>query len=507
MTELTVASGHRGESTALLAPPESPRPVERAADRATSPVRRSGRIHPAWIVTVGCCCLLVRGVTETGLTNDTYWQWATGQWMLAHHHVIHHDVFSFTVPGQPWLDEEWGFQLLLAGLVRSIGPIAFWILPAGTSVGALLASVIRWRALGSSQLRIAVLAVIATASLLLGDAPRPQTVSYCCFGAELLILTLARRNRRWLVTLPPLLLVWANIHGSFLLGLAVVALELVLSLRPLDLRLIAHRPLPVKTTAVTLLVCTIVSAFANPNGPRLFTYALRLSMNTQLGQLIEEWQSPNFHQLLLVVLVFGPIISLVATLILRERQLDAFDLLLWGCLLLATIHAQRFLPYLGLATGGLFAGASASRAGETRPSLLTAPLAVMLGAAIVLGGPHRAPGTPARSGASAEPVAAVRWLGTHPGRVLSTYAWNDYLIHVGIPVFVDGRTDLYFGTGVLNEWIRLDAVTVDPDPLLQRWGVQYVLWPWSTPLTVYLSSDPRWRIVDRTGPAVVFARV
>lgn len=449
----------------------------------------------------------MRAVIDAGLSNDTYWQWATGQWMIVHHQVIHRDVFSFTVRGHKWLDEEWGFQVLLAGLVRTIGPVAFWILPAGTTGGALLASVIRWRKLGSPPLRVAVLAVIATASLLLGDAPRPQTLSYCCFGIELLILTLARNNYRWLVTLPPLLLVWANVHGSFLLGLAVIALELVLGFRPLNRRLIVHRPLPIKATAVTLLACTVVSAVANPNGPPLFTYALRLSMNTQLGQLIEEWQSPNFHELFLVALVFFPIISLVATLTLRERQVDAFDLLLWGCLLLAAIHAQRFLPYLGVATGGLFAGASPSRASSVRSSFLTAPLALMLGAAIVLGGPHRAAGTPVLTGPSAEPVAAVGWLSTHPGRVVSTYAWNDYLIHVGIPVFVDGRTDLYFGTGILNEWVRLDTVTVNPDPALQRWDVRYVLWPWSTPLTVFLSSDPRWRIVDRTGPAALFERV
>ena len=36
----------------------------------------------------------------------------------------------------------------------------------------------------------------------------------------------------WLFAVPPLLLVWANVHGSFLLGLGILGLELVWSFVP-----------------------------------------------------------------------------------------------------------------------------------------------------------------------------------------------------------------------------------------------------------------------------------
>ena len=59
-----------------------------------------------------------------GLAGDAFYQVATGRWMLAHHAVIRHDVFSYTVYGKPWLVEEWGFALLLAWLVAHVGPSA-----------------------------------------------------------------------------------------------------------------------------------------------------------------------------------------------------------------------------------------------------------------------------------------------------------------------------------------------------------------------------------------------
>ena len=49
---------------------------------------------------------------------------------------------------------------------------------------------------------------------------------------ELLLLTKARADPRWLLLLPLLCLLWVNTHGSILLGLFVLAVELGWSLIP-----------------------------------------------------------------------------------------------------------------------------------------------------------------------------------------------------------------------------------------------------------------------------------
>ena len=54
--------------------------------------------------------------------------------------------------------------------------------------------------------------------------------------------------------------------------------------------------------------------------------------------------------------------------------------------------------------------------------------------------------------------------------------------------------------------MAVSDLTVDPDPVLSAYHVSYVVWPPHTPLALYLARDGRWRVVDRTAVALVFAR-
>jgi hypothetical protein len=94
-----------------------------------------------------------------------------------------------------------------------------------------------------------------------------------------------------------------------------------------------------------------------------------------------------------------------------------------------------------------------------------------------------------------------------PGRVFSTYLWNDYLDWVGRPVFVDGRTELYTDNGVLSQYLKVDELTTDPDPILAAHDVEYVLWTPGTALALFLEHDAHWQVVWHSSLAVVFRHV
>jgi hypothetical protein len=98
----------------------------------------------------------------------------------------------------------------------------------------------------------------------------------------------------------------------------------------------------------------------------------------------------------------------------------------------------------------------------------------------------------------------VAYLEHHPGRIFSTYLWNDYLDWVGRHVFVDGRTELYTDNGVLSEYLAIDGLSADPDPVLRSHDVEYVLWPPGTALSSYLERDAHWRVAWRSSTALVF---
>ena len=116
-----------------------------------------------------------------------------------------------------------------------------------------------------------------------------------------------------------------------------------------------------------------------------------------------------------------------------------------------------------------------------------------------------APSVPAGTVSSTLPVRAFDYLGPHHGRIFTEYTWGDYSIARHRATFVDGRTDLFEGD-VLSEFFAVTNLTTDPDPVLSRYHVSYVVWAPRTALSEYLSRDPRWRVVDRTAVATVFAR-
>lgn len=464
------------------------------------------RWHPAWAVVVGCVAAIAHFSLAQTLHGDVFWQLAAGQWMLAHHEVIRRDVFAYTIRGRHWVADEWGFEVGLAWLVAHLGRATYWLVPTLGCGGALVLGVLRWRRQGASPLWCAALATLATGLLALGIADRPQVASYLLLAAELAILTFARRHRRWLFALPPLLALWANLHGSFPLGLVVLGLELGASLfgqrrRALG-QVVIRDPLRRNDAAGALLAST-AATFVNPHGVELLGYVTRVTLSSRLGSLIEEWQSPNFHSLVLLALIVGPLALAALGMTLRQEHLEATDLVLFAGIFVATLHAVRFAPYLGLTFGGLAAPSEVLRSGRLRPSLLGPLLSLGL-AAIVLVGTYPRPGSVTTKGSLALPVRSASWVARQHGRVFSTYLWNDYLIALHVPVFVDGRTDLYFGTGVLSAYVSVDQVRRDPNTVLDRYGVRWVLWPRRSALAEWLLVDPTWRLVHQGHLADVF---
>lgn len=448
------------------------------------------------------CLLAWRSALRTGVFDDTFWHQATGAWMLDHHRVLTHDTLSYTVLGHTWITPEWGYGVLLAESVRIIGPSAYWLLSAGVATLAVLCVAARSRLSGAGWLWTGLLSLEAGAAIALFLDVRPQVVSYFFLALLLLALTWARRHPGVLWAVPVLFVLWANMHGSFLLGLLVLALEVAASLVRLDWgRFTTIEPLPRRAVFLTFLG-SAVATLVNPFGPKVYEAALGVTFNPVVRKFIGEWQSPDFHDPTTLAVVVLPVAVTVLYLAVSDRPLAATDLVLAGFLLVSTLDAARFMPYFAVAWCGLAARCSPMPDEQLRPSLLTWPVAGVLAAAMLQG-----PWVPAGKPASSVPVAAVGYLQRHPGRVFSTYLWNDYLDWKGIPVFIDGRTELYTGTPVFDEYLALDELTADPDTILHRYGVRYVLWEPGSALAVYLAHDPRWQVVRRTKLSVVYRAV
>jgi hypothetical protein len=169
-------------------------------------------------------------------------------------------------------------------------------------------------------------------------------------------------------------------------------------------------------------------------------------------------------------------------------------------LFVEAIQTQRLVVYLLVVAAGAAATLPARAPWGTTARRWAGGGLVVLAIVILA-----IPAVPAGQVASSQPVAAFNFLRAHPGRVFTQYTWGDYSVARHRATFVDGRTDLFEGE-VLTEFMAVTNLTTNPDPVLSASHVDYVVWAPHAPLALYLASDPRWHVVDRTSVALVFAR-
>jgi len=250
---------------------------------------------------------------------------------------------------------------------------------------------------------------------------------------------------------------------------------------------------------VATLVASGAATLVNPFGAGVYSSALGITFNQEVRRLIQEWQSPDFHDPATLAVLMVPVAVTVAYLAFSTRPVPALELALAAFLLVSSLDAVRFIPYFAIAWCALAASCPPIEEERLRPSLLVWPLVAVLGVSLLHG-----PFYPAAQPAPSVPVRAVAYLQHRPGRIFSTYLWNDYLDWVGRPVFVDGRTELYTDNGVLTQYLEVADLTTDPDPVLASHHVEYVLWQPGTPLALFLAHDPHWKVVWHTSQAVVF---
>jgi hypothetical protein len=416
----------------------SPARLDGAGIRAKSRVVPPSRRLPLptvvrWVVVIGATALAGSVCSTQG---DTWWALRAGGDIWHHRTVSLTDHYSYTAYGDPWPDHEWLWQLL-AWVLHALGGLPLLTLATGLLAG--LALMFSTRAVTPSEPtpRVADAAALTLAvPVLLGAwAVRPQIATMCCFAV---LLWLLRTGRWWWA--PPLMLVWANLHGGVVFGGLALGAACVVALCRRDWRRDRLRPL----LAVTALGA--LATLVTPLGPRLWHYVLT-SGRRPFEQHITEWE-PAYRHLTVYTVGFGVwVAGTVVLIVVRHRRLRSWEGGLGLATSLATlplaIDASRNMSMFVLAAVPLVAhllrDPAPSRTVPARPVLALAGVVAALAVAVVYVAQPAALGWHPMSRPAAAAIEAC------PGRVYTSYDSGAYLIWFtpGVPVFADNRQDPY----------------------------------------------------------------
>jgi hypothetical protein len=398
-----------------------------------------GRI-PAWSW-LGAGVYVLFLVNGSGLLNDsdTYWQIAVGRWILDHGALPRVDVYSFSKLGEPWISSSWLAQILYAvsyNLAGWTGPV---MVAAGsiTATFALLAHFLERRIPATYAALVALAAMVLSTPHFLA---RPHVLAMPFMVAWAYGLMSASERRQppsfWLL---PLIALWANLHGGFVFGLVLAgafAIDAVWNAVPLQRKALALRWIAFGLAALAACCFT-------PYGWESILASRKILDLGELLRLISEWAPADFSRLSPFELT---ILALIAVALYRGVKLSPPRIaLVLGLLHMALSHGRNLeifallLPIVVLTpVSQQFALQPAWSGRMTFVSAAALTVALGISTWVVAAQQTYAPPK------SDSPAAAVEAIKAHNlRRVLNDRALGGYLIWRQIPVFIDGRAELY----------------------------------------------------------------
>lgn len=471
--------------------------------RSAAPARAGVQAAAPWIagVLAAAVVLFAPQVLNDG---DSWWHVAAGGWMLDHGQVLKTDVFSYTFSGLPWHTHEWLAEALMALAFRAAGwgGVVLLYAAAAGAAAAILARVVGRALSGLALVLVLLLAFGCMAPSLLA---RPHLLAMPLLAAWAAGLVRARdAGRAPPLALALLMIPWANLHGGYFFGLALIgpfALEAVVEAK--DARFAAVRAWAV--FGLASLAASLVTPFGFSG--LIFPFKL-LGLSSLAG--VTEWKAADFSHPgpLELALLAGLFVMLRSGVRIPPIRLALLLLLLHMSLqhsrhemLLAVIGPMLLAGPLAEALPGARAAAP-TFAGSGRGWIAACAVSALLLAGVRLAQPVvRADGPAAPMAALAHVPEALR---REP--VFNDYGMGGYLIFAGVRPFIDGRTDMY-GDAFTNAYLRAERPDLAAfDGLLARWKVRWTLLSPADPLVQVMDRRPGWRRLYADRFAVVHVR-
>ncbi len=515
MADAAISAVENASDAARLSVDDGPPAIESERRRARYSLIR----YSPWLF------LLLIVIADAGqrADPDLWGHLRFGQAILASGHAPTHDPYSYTAAGAPWIDCEWLCEAVMAVAYNHFGIVGLkaWklICVAGT-LGFMSIGLAETEAALALQFQIMTVAAIG---LMLYMQFRPQIFTYLMFA--ILLALLARkwfRRRGALLAVVPLMALWANLHGGFIIGLATLgaySLGAALSdARGLGAGIRRGAQLGGLTVAAT------AATLANPYGIGLWRVIAGTLSNSTIRVANEDWLplsrvvAREWHGdlsgVVFLLCTVGLIAATALAVVLAPRADDFPFVVIAAVMCVAAITAARNLPLAIIACVAPLARRLALLKRQSEATVMTRSAVNPFIAVLMLF--FLAAGTGILSGrlrtAGKYPADAVEFMRRHAlqGNILNEFGWGGYLIwhsSPGLKVFIDGRCETFYTSSVINQYIDFHFDLRGAQEVLDEWPHDFVLIPPAAPAYNLMATESGWRLIYRDATSALFARV
>lgn len=429
--------------------------------------------------------------------GDVSWHVANGRWILAHGQVPRTDHFSFTLPGRRWVSFEWLSDVLYGAAYSFANYAGLAALVSLALSGLYLTVLLHLRRVVGNGALLAT-ALLLSFVLIPFLSARPHLLVWPILAVWTVVMMQASDQRRapalgW----SALILLWANLHGSWALGLAIAALF------ALDTLIAVKWERRVLMGWLVFGLVSTAMALLTPNGIDGFLHPLHVSQMATL-QLVQEWRPSDLKTTPWFFAVLGVV---VVALLWRRPRLTPVRALLIAALTAMALYQMRHQAVLAIVAAVVLAPAFGRTSNDPvaedpkqRRQLyagLAAAVALLAAVRLVL------PLVPAENEANPRRALAAIPPKLRHQPVFNGYTLGGPLILAGTPVYIDGRQDFYGDRFLLDYKRMLDGDETAFENEAARRGIIWTMLPAKgAKLVAKLDRSPRWRRLY-TDPSVV----
>lgn len=495
---------------------------------AASPARVSLLRYSPALILFAIVIADARQLSDPDLWGHVLW----GRELLAHGSLPRVNPYSYSAPGFPWLRHEWLSEVLMGSMFDRFGPFGLKLLKFTCAAGTICFIVLaESETAAPAVVQAAILLIVA---LILAPAMqfRPQLFDFIALSAIIALLT--RHNWRgsaplWIAI--PIVAVWSNFHGGFLIGLVAMGVYGATTL--LSDILAGRGPrcglgiIAITAAAAASTLCT----FLIPPARDTWYTLIHSILNPMTHYAIVDWipliaaltaaPTGSIEQKYFVVVLFF-FAAAAVSVILTPKRADAPLVAVAAVMLAAAFAAVRNIPIAAIAIAPVIAShlglllrpreVITARAASAREIPRAGRLAIEIIIAVVAIVFARTDGVLSRGiDASGNPADAVNFMKSHrlTGNVLTDYAWGQYVIWHGAPgtkVFIDSRYDLAYPPAVVQDYLELANNMAGGSHTLAAYPHDFVLLERDSPAVKLINSQRDWRLIYSDDTARLYAR-
>ncbi|OGW42788.1 MAG: hypothetical protein A2Y66_02550 [Nitrospirae bacterium RBG_13_41_22] len=458
--------------------------------------------------------------------GDTGYHIRAGEYIIQTFSIPRYDMFSFLTPPIPWTAHEWLSEVAMALLYKVFGLtgvvifFAFFI----ACVFFLFFKIIQTYT-GNILICILVSLFVITSSQVHWLA-RPHIFSLLLFVIWYYLLDIYHyKNKNYLYLFPPIMLLWVNLHGGFVIGFILIGIYLFGNLIKFFFSNAEEKEeykRKTKLLGMTAIACLLVSLI-NPYSYQILLFPLKLISNKFIMDHVNEFLPPNFHESMPFKYM---LLFMIAVFAISRKRINIIELALIVLFTNMSLYSARYIPLFAIVTAPILvkqiesvfgqwdgrlknflkkraeriASVDASANGYVLPCaaiLLTIFLAVNGKVGYTFDEKEK-------------PVAAVEFLkGEHiKGNMFNNDEFGDYIIYAAWPeykVFFDGRSDMY-GVDRMKEYFKVTGVETGWDKVLKKYNINWIIYDANSYLSRFLLERVDWKLIYADKVANIFVR-